>query len=174
MYYFGRNPALNAVTNPVTRTPNQIRNHIWGGTVGHPILKNKLFGFTSYESWRTKEPRFTQRTLPTDLERTGDFSQSLNTAGDLRTIYDPWSTVFDPVTGSVTRTAFPDNRIPASRMDPTALRIMKDVWKPNSVGVGPTRTNNFQTTYSWPMKYWNFSERIDWNASEKLKVFGRF
>jgi hypothetical protein len=34
MYYFGRNPALNAVTNPVTRTPNQIRNHIWGGTVG--------------------------------------------------------------------------------------------------------------------------------------------
>ena len=59
-------------------------------------------------------------------------------------------------------------------MDPTSLRILKDIWKPNNAGVGPTRTNNFQTTYSWPMKYWNFSERIDWNASEKLKVFGRF
>jgi hypothetical protein len=173
-YYFGRNPALNAVTNPVTRTPNQIRNHIWGGTVGHPLIKNKLFGFTSYESWRTMEPRFTQRTMPTDLERTGDFSQSLNSFGDLRTIYDPWTTVFDPVTGRVTRTAFPGNRIPASRLDPTALRIMQDIWKPNNPGVGPTRTNNYQTSYSWPMKYWNFSQRIDWNASDRLKVFGRF
>ena len=33
-YYFGRNPALNAVVNPITRTPNFVRNHIWGGTVG--------------------------------------------------------------------------------------------------------------------------------------------
>ena len=31
-YYFGRNPALNAVVNPITRTPNFVRNHIWGGT----------------------------------------------------------------------------------------------------------------------------------------------
>ena len=174
VYYFGRNPALNAVTNPVTRTPNQIRNHIWGGTVGHPILKNKLFGFTTYETWRTKEPRFTQRTLPTDLERNGDFSQSLNANGGLQTIYDPWSTVFDASTGTVTRTPFPGNLIPASRMDPTAVRIMNDVWKPNGPGVGLTGANNFQTTYSWPMDYWNFSERIDWNATEKLKVFGRF
>ena len=36
-YYFGRNPKLNAVVNPITRTPNFIRNHIWGGTVGVPI-----------------------------------------------------------------------------------------------------------------------------------------
>jgi hypothetical protein len=33
-YYFGRNPSLNAVQNPITRTPNFIRNHIWGGTAG--------------------------------------------------------------------------------------------------------------------------------------------
>ena len=36
-YYFGRNPALNAVVNPITRTPNFVRNHIWGGTTGGPV-----------------------------------------------------------------------------------------------------------------------------------------
>ena len=35
-YYFARNPALNARTNSVTNTPNLVRNHIWGGTVGNP------------------------------------------------------------------------------------------------------------------------------------------
>src|SRR5207247_2453036 len=44
-YYFGRNPLLNALSNSVTRTPNSVRNHVWGGTLGGPIIKNKLFTF---------------------------------------------------------------------------------------------------------------------------------
>src|SRR5260370_40525760 len=48
-YYFGRNPKLNAVVNPITRTPNFIRNHIWGGTADRPIRKNKLFTFITNE-----------------------------------------------------------------------------------------------------------------------------
>jgi len=43
-YYFGRNPALNAVANAVTHQPNQVRNHIWGGTLGSPIKKNASSG----------------------------------------------------------------------------------------------------------------------------------
>ncbi|MBM3754984.1 MAG: carboxypeptidase regulatory-like domain-containing protein [Acidobacteria bacterium] len=79
-YYFGRNPAFNAVTNSYTRprVPNLIRNHIGGGSIGAPIKKNKIFNFASYELWRTREPRNTVRTMPTDLERNGDFSRSLN------------------------------------------------------------------------------------------------
>jgi hypothetical protein len=75
-WYFGRNPVLNARINSVVNTSNQVHNHIWGGTVGHPIRKNKLFAFTAYEAWRQTEPRTVQGTLPTDLEREGDFSQS--------------------------------------------------------------------------------------------------
>lgn len=173
-YYFGRNPKLNAVTNPITRTPNLIRNHIWGGSLGNAVRKNKLFMFTAYEGWRTKEPRTALYTLPTDLERQGDFSQSRNVFGGLRTVYDPFSTTFDPATGRVNRAPFDGNRIPLSRMDPTSLRILKDVWKPNGSGIDITGQNNYQVGYSWPMKYWNFSERVDWNISDKLKVFGRF
>ncbi|MBL8295710.1 MAG: TonB-dependent receptor [Bryobacterales bacterium] len=173
-YYFGRNPALNALTNSVTNTPNQVRNHIWGGTVGHPIRKNKLFAFTAYEAWRQTEPRIAQGTLPTDLEREGDFSQSLNGDGGLCAIFDPWTTGFNAATGAVTRTPFPANRTPQARIDLTALRILQDVWKPNGPGTGFAGQNNFQTGYAMPIRYWNFSERVDWNISDAWKMFVRY
>ncbi len=173
-YYFGRNPSLNAVINPITRTKNFVRNHIWGGTVGAPIMKNKLFTFVSYEGWRTKEPRDALRTMPTDLERTGDFSRSLTRAGGLRTIYDPVTTVLNVSTNSATRTPFPGNIIPASRIDPTSRRIMSDFWGPNNPGDDLSGSNNFKASYPWPMKNANFSNRTDWNVNDKWKVFGRF
>ena len=173
-YYFGRNPALNAVQNPITRTPNFIRNHIWGGTVGGPIRKNRLFTFWTYEGWRTKEPRDAIRTMPTDLERVGNFSQSLTRSGSLRTIYDPTTTVLDVATNTATRQPFPSNVIPANRIDPTARRIMQDFWGPNGPGDDLSGSNNFKASYPWPMKDANFSNRTDWNASDKLKIFGRY
>ena len=173
-YYFGKNPALNAVSNSVTHTPNLNRNHIWGGTLGNPIRRNRLFTFTSYEGWKTKDPLSKLYTLPTDLERTGDFSQSLNSSGRLRTIYDPFSTLFDAPTGKVTRTPFPGNVIPANRIDPTAARMMKDIWTPNGLGDDVTHSNNYKAGYSSDVNYWNFSNRTDWNISDKWKMFGRY
>ena len=172
-YYFGRNPMFNAVSDAISRTPNFVRNHIWGASAGHPIIKNKLFAFTVFEQWRIKDPRFNLRTLPTDLERTGDFSQSLNIAGGQRTIYDPWSTLLD-ASGKVTRTPFPGNRIPNQRLDPAAVRFMEDVWKPNSQGDDITHVNNFKESYTWHSNYWNFSNRVDYNITEKLRIFSRF
>ncbi len=173
-YYFARNPALNARTNSVTNTPNMVRNHIWGVTAGNPVIKNRLFTFTAYEGWRSQEPTYNIRTMPTDLERQGDFSRSLNIYGGLRTIYDPWSTQFDPATGVVSRTPFVGNKIPSNRIDPTAQRFMQDIWKPNGPGDDITGVNNFKMGYSWPQKYWNFSERVDWNIRDNWKAFFRY
>ncbi|MCC6861759.1 MAG: TonB-dependent receptor [Bryobacterales bacterium] len=172
-YYFGRNPKLNAVSDAISRTPNFVRNHIWGGTVGHPVKKNKLFAFTAWEQWRTKDPRLNLRTMPTDLERTGDFSRSLNADGGLRTIYDPWSTVLDSA-GKVTRTPFAGNRIPAQRIDSTAARFVQDIWKPNNPGDDITGVNNFKESYTWFTDYWNFSNRMDYNVTDKWRVFSRY
>jgi len=173
-YYFGRNPSLNAVINPITRTPNFVRNHIWGGTVGGPIRKNKLFTFGTYEGWRTKEPRDAIRTVATDLERGGDFSRSLTRTGTLRTIYDPVTTVLNVANNTASRTPFAGNVIPASRIDPTARRIMQDFWGPNNPGDDASGSNNFKSSYPWPMKNANWSNKTDWNVSDKLKVFGRY
>ncbi|HJZ99278.1 MAG TPA: carboxypeptidase-like regulatory domain-containing protein, partial [Candidatus Solibacter sp.] len=128
LYYFGRNPALNAASNPITHAKNQVRNHIWGGTAGHPIVKNRLFHFFAFERWNQHEPRSRTMTLPTALEREGDFSQSLNASGGLRGIYDPFSTQLNAATGVVTRDRFPGNIIPRSRIDPTSAKFIKEVW----------------------------------------------
>ncbi|MFN7936258.1 MAG: TonB-dependent receptor [Bryobacteraceae bacterium] len=175
-YYFGRNPSLNAVVNPtaVPRAPNFVRNHIWGGTVGGPIKKNRLFTFLTYEGWRTKEPRDAVRTMPTDLERTGDFSRSLTRTGTQRTIYDPVTTVLNVATNTATRQPFAGNIIPQARIDPTARRIMADFWGPNNPGDDLSGSNNFRKSYPWPMKNANFSDKTDWNINDKLKVFGRY
>lgn len=171
-YYFGRNPALNAAINSITHAPSTSRNHIWGATLGNPIVRNKLFAFTSWEQWRNKEPINNIFTLPTDLERTGDFSQSLNAIGGLQTIFDPWSTRV--VNGSVQRTPFPGNKIPVGNQDPAAVRFLQDVWKPNNPGDTLMGLENFKKTFPMNISYLNFSERVDWIPGDSWRVFGRY
>lgn len=173
-YYFGRNPALNAMTNRITREESVIRNHIWGGTIGQPILKSKLFNFFSYEQWKTTQPSSNISTVPTDAERNGDFSQALTPDGNLRQIFDPLTTVFDPATSTASRTLFPNNVIPASRFDPAGAKAVNDLWKPNRAGDDLSGVNNFKTTYAWWIKYWNISDRVDYNISDKWRLYSRF
>ena len=106
-YYYGRNPAIDAVSNGLTHSPSLQKNSIWGGAMGGPIKKNKLFTFGSYEGWKQTTPYSPYGgllTLPTALERAGDYSQSLNIYGGQRTIYNPYTTVYNPQTDVATRT----------------------------------------------------------------------
>ncbi len=170
-YYFGRNPKLNARPDSTTPTPSLIRHSVWGVTSGNPIVKNKVFNHISYEGQNLREPINLIRTLPTDLERTGDFSQSLNINGAVRQIYDPWTTRVEGA--NVIREAFPGNVIPRSRMDPTSLRFLQDIWKPNGPGDDITRVNNYRLTFPRVYKYYNYTDRVDWNISDNWRVFGR-
>jgi hypothetical protein len=174
VFYYGINPSLNAVTNAFTRTPSVSRNNIWGGSLGGPIKKNKLFNFVDYEGRFTSSPSGVTMTLPTADERTGDYSQSLNSAGDLRTIYNPFSTEYNPTTGAVTRTPFPGNIIPQSMLDPTALKMMSYIWKPNATPVNSAGADNFRSTVGLLTHYYNFSDRVDWAKGEKWRFFGRY
>lgn len=174
-YYFGRNPYFNAVVEPISRTPSVVRNHVWGGTLGNPIKRNKLFHFFVYEQWRQTQPQTHVSTVPTDLERQGDFSQTRTPTGALRMIYDPFSTQFSPgPPATVTRTPFPGNRIPAAMINPTGRIAVNDLWKPNNPGDDLSGINNFKTSYSWWHKYWNISDRVDYNASDKLRMYFRW
>jgi len=91
-FYQGQYPWANALENRVIRSVNLGRTHMWGGTLGNPIVKNKLFNFFAYEQWQKTDPNDFINTVPTDLERQGDFSRSLNAVGGLRTIFDPFTT----------------------------------------------------------------------------------
>ena len=173
-YYFGRNPALNALANRITRDPNIVRTSTFGGAIGHPIIKNKLFNFFVYEKWKVTQPASTIETMPTDAEKNGDFSHALTPQGTLQTIYDPFSTHFDPATSTVTRTPFPNNIIPQNRINPSAQKLMGYLWGPNNPGDDPSGVNNFKKAYPWWENYYNFSDRVDYNISDNWRLFARF
>jgi hypothetical protein len=168
-----RNPRFNAVTDPtIKRTAGADETNfrgtnlkIYGGTLGGPIIKNKLFTFTSYEHWNDASPLPFTLTVPTELERQGDFSQSTRN-GVIRTIFDPLTS-----TGtSGTRTAFSGNKIPIARFDPTAVKLLAEMPLPNL----PGSQDNLQGFKVNETSYWNFSERIDWIHSQKWRSFIRY
>ena len=109
--------------------------------------------------------------MPTDAEKGGDFSHQLTPQGTLQTIYDPFTTKFDPATSTVTRTPFPGNIIPPSRIDPAAKKLMGDLWSPNNPGTDLSGLNNFKKAYPWWENYYNFSDRVDYNLSDHWRIF---
>ena len=156
-----RNPKWNAIMDRTTGNNVANRNNIGAATLGNPIIRNKLFNFISFERWWLRTPGTFLTTVPTELEKKGDFSQSLNSQGNLRVIYDPFTTVVDPVSGKVSRTPFSGNKIPANRINPMTQQIMNTIWAPNRIPDNIMGTNNFTTSTMTNWDYWNLSNRVD-------------
>lgn len=173
-FYQGQYPWANALENRVFRTINKGRIHMYGGTLGNAIVKNKLFNFFAYEQWNKTDPNDLLNTLPSDLEREGNFSQSLNAAGGLRTIYDPWTTFTSADGRTITRTPFPGNTIPRSMQDPVATTYMSNLWRPNRPGQGNYNINNYYAPLPIEYDYHNLSNRTDYIHSDKLRFYGRY
>ena len=101
-------------------------NYLWAGAVGGPIVRGRTFVFATTEGYKTREIREMVLTLPTALERSGDFSQSVDAAGRRLVIYDPLRTRPDPaIPGQSIRDPFPGNIIPADRIDPVARELLR-------------------------------------------------
>jgi Carboxypeptidase regulatory-like domain/TonB dependent receptor len=171
-YMYFRDPRFNSVadptlTTPVTRARKGTELRMAGGTLGMPIKKNKIFSFTSFEQWDDKRPISVVRTVPTELERQGNFSQSL-LAGRTRTIYDPYTSVLG-AGNVITRTPFTGNVIPSNRIDPVALKMLADIPLPNQ----PGHVDNWQASIYEKVDYWNLSQRVDVNLTNNLKSFVR-
>src|SRR5215468_2831710 len=179
-YYHNRNPRFNAFGDPtLPRTPGADETvfrgtdlKMYGGTIGGPVIKNKLFFFSSYEQWDDHRPISVKITLPTGLERQGDFSKSLRVC--LGAAVSPCvRTIHDPLTSngpSGARAAFAGNIIPKDRFDPTAVKLLAELPLPNL----PGNDLNWQGVKTENVDYWNLSNRIDWNINEKWKSFVRY
>jgi hypothetical protein len=172
-FYLGRYPWLSAEADRTTFSENATRQHMFGGTLGNAIIKNKLFNFVSVEYWKVGSPGSYVVTVPTALERGGDFSKSLNVDGALRTIYDPYTTVVG-ANGAVTRTPFVGNVVPVSRMDPLAVQFMGQFWDPNNPGDNATGANNFKKGYNNAYDYYDISDRVDYALNDKWRFSGKW
>ena len=170
-YFFGRDASLNAMSDRATQKHND--NPYWnaGATIGLPIQKNKLFLFAVFDAIENTQSAASNYSLPTELERRGDFSQSYNANGTPRIIYDPLTS--RTVNGVQVRDPFPGNVIPANRWDPVAAQILAGLWQPNNAGDDATGFNNFKAQDLRTFHYLNFSTRLDWNINDRWKAYGR-
>ena len=133
-YEFLRNNALDAnnffnnargIARPI------YKQHDFGFSVGGPVLipkiyngRNKTFFFASYEAFRNREGATgAQRTVPTPEMYTGDFRNWVNAEKVPIPIYNPTSQTTDAA-GTVTRSVFPNNQIPASLFDPEIVKAL--------------------------------------------------
>jgi Carboxypeptidase regulatory-like domain/TonB-dependent Receptor Plug Domain/TonB dependent receptor len=148
----------------------------FGGNFGGPILKKKLFGFFDYEGTRIRQGVSRVSTVPLANERIGDFSPetaaAFNTANPglnltYPTIYDLLATPSDP---SPTGLAFPDNKIPQASIDPVMARLIALFPQPTKM----TDVNNYVRNALLTDSTDAYDGRLDWTATAKDNVFGRF
>jgi len=156
-----RNDVLDAIPHEIRQnggTKALLRRNQFGFNVAGPVAlphiaaRNNTYFSLSYEGVREGIDRTYLQTIPTTAQRTGDYSDVVDAAGNVLPIYDPATTSsntgYDPSQPVSTtnlqynRAPFPGNVIPQSRLDPVALAALKFYPQPNT-DIGPFFRNNY-------------------------------
>jgi hypothetical protein len=170
VFEYFRNDKLNANNwgnnwNGVPRTP--IRWNQFGGTIGGPIKKDRLFFFADYQGLRRNSPpQVSATTVMPTAWRSGDFSALLDTAqtgGKVIQLYNPYS--LNATTGL--RAPFPNNVIPTSLLSSAAYKLLND----SSLYPAP-QYNRFTTSnYYYTSSSYLYSDqgdiKTDWRPNDK-------
>ena len=164
--YFNKQTQLSS---GLSNTPPSFHRYQEGAAIGGPIKKDKLFFFADYED--TQQQQFEgidYSTVPTSAERTGDFSAMGFT------IYDPTR----PDNADGTRQPFPGNVI--TNPNPIGLLYLSKMPKCNlpNPTTCDSATSDSTTNYGLPgidpYNAHRFDIRVDWNKSDKQRIFTRF
>jgi hypothetical protein len=181
-YWFHRHDDLNANSwwnNRAGLARSKFRFNDLGYTIGGPVAipkinknRDKLFFFWSQEYQRQLRPNgANNRTVPTALERKGDYSQSVDNNGNAFTIKDP-------TTGS----PFPGNVIPTNRLYAPGVALLSFFPLPNvanSCAMMPgvascVKTYDYTSQISDQYPRREDLARVDYNVNTKLRVFGHY
>jgi hypothetical protein len=169
-----RDPFTQFAPDPLTGKyiPSLLHNQ-FGGSVGGPIKKDKLFFFGDYQGLREKTGTTILTTVPTALAKSSctsgadcNLSDYLK-AGSIYQIYDPESNT----AGAVGRTPFAGNIIPAGRLSAPAVNLLKAIPAPND---GSGITDNYLASGSGGFNTDQFDIRVDDQVTQRLHSFGRY
>jgi Carboxypeptidase regulatory-like domain len=135
----------------------------YSATLSGPVFRDKTFFMASYENLKDLAGEPTTYTVPTLKMRNGDFSELL--ASNIK--------IYDPLTGTTNRTAFPNNVIPSSRLNPIAMKLLSYYPAPNQPG-NVDGTNNYYSPQDRTYSYQAALGRIDHNftGSQTLALTG--
>jgi hypothetical protein len=185
VFEFLRNSDLDADgfnADKAGQSIGSFRRNQFGGTLGGPIRipglyngRDKTFFFISYEGLRDSSEGSFTGTMPTALERAGNFAQSKDSNGNLIVMYDPSTTGLDPTAPAGTtrylRTAFPGNLVPASEITPIAAKLLSYYPMPNQAGVGLSNSNNYFSNAPGTNNNDHGDVRLDQRISDRQLVY---
>lgn len=189
LYEFLRNDALDArnafATQPDPRTgriKQVLRYNQYGGTAGGPVWipgvydgRNRTFFFAGYEQWRwraTGSPRL--GTVAPPEWRNGDLSTLRDGQGRQIPLFDPNTTRPNPAGSGFVRDPLPGNRIPSTRIDPLAARVLAYHPLPNATPTDPfTFANNFIALVPSSSDQGVSTIRLDHRISDQDSIFFR-
>ncbi len=174
VWEYVRNNDLAVARDFFNRTPQSqpaYHQNQFGGTIGGPIVKNRLFWFGDVEALRIVSPSTNTYTVPTALMRTGNFSELLNTSltGDSQpvTLYEPGSGGATPLT-----CGGQPNVLCANQIDTVAQAILNLYPSPNNGAPGQTY-NNYVVNTSTGDNTVQWDGRLDWDPSQHDQAFFR-
>ncbi len=170
-----RDPFANATRNSLTgKFLAPTLHNQFGGSVGGPVLKDRLFFFGDYQGLREKTGTATLTTVPTATALTTctsggacDLSDYLQ--GGQGQIYRP-NSLTD--TSNTDRVPYAGNIIPAGDLSAPAVNFFKLLPRPNVAGAGII--NNYAASGSGLFNTNQFDVRIDSSSFQKLHLFGRY
>ncbi len=159
-YFYNEKMKSRPYFLPATEEQPKARQNQFGGTLGGPIVRNRLFFFGSYEG--TYDNQVGQRfgTVPTAAMRNGDLSAS-------------GTPIYDPSTGNADgsgRTAFSGNQIPRDRLDPITQKLLADLPLPT---FNDRLSDNYFVTGLFEFARRKTDAKVTFNATEKLMMSAR-
>jgi outer membrane receptor protein involved in Fe transport len=174
-FYYYRNSDQQA-RDPFTNKPGvPLAPATWkqfGGSVGGPIFKDKLFFFGDYQGTKQIQGITNLYTTPTE-EVIKTCNPATNTTGFCDLSQYPFQ-IYDPATGNPAdgsgRIPFPNNQIPISRISAGMGKLLAEFPTPTGSGIN----NNFVSNGNGPYNQYSFDTRIDYSAPHNIQVFGRF
>jgi hypothetical protein len=187
-YEFFRNQALNAKGFLDTTKLDYLQNQ-FGATLGGPIKKDKTFFFVTYEGDRLRKGTSSDTTaVPTDLERTGDFSAGSTFAGGISDQFFADSLNARPgcatavaaaggtaiAPGAAYSDVFPGNKIPTACFDQTALDLMNQYVPHANISLDGTSLNGFQGVPLGHERSNQFTVKIDHELTKSQHLTGYY
>ncbi len=159
-FYRNSNFDANTWENNRSGAPKQKRTqHIYGGTFGGPVVKQKMFFFGDFQRSQQDAPGFGTASVAPATWRSGDLSSVS-------------ATIRDPRTGL----PFPGNQIPVDRISPVAKALLGDLANyplPNRTVPGGI-SGNYVGESVFKIRANQGDARFDWNLSNNDKFFVRY